>query len=339
MKARAVLAAAVMVALALAGCAGDATDGDDEADFEDLGLEHDADTGIIKGVVFDDAVRPIAGAAVTTTVAGQERTTTTTGSGAFGFDKLPPGTYAVTANKTGYFGVTTQVDVAAGVADVDITKILLELDRSGQAFFDFEHTRGYIECYVFLVTARTPSCGYFLPRSVADETISDSFNPPMPPDHVQGELAWEKSTELGNEMSLQYVCTSCGEGGDGNLIFGRNEGTSPVLTIANTTMMAEAGVGVDGERMSLRGYPSSMSNTDQTDDEMIHDAYGSVTGEDCAKYPSSPLTYTDCIYFGGVGVLIQQDFEVFTHLFYRFTPEEGWRFLDDGHPEPPSLEP
>ncbi len=38
----------------------------------------------------------------------------------------------------------------------------------------------------------------------------------------------------------------------------------------------------------------------------------------------------------GVGLTLSQDFEIFSHVTFHFTPPEGWQFTNDGAPIVPS---
>src|SRR5688572_33036463 len=102
----------LLALLALAGCSGDA--GGPAA--EGLGaqastVEATATTGGIRGVVVDDAVRPIAGAEVK--VQGSDKTTTSDSSGLFTISGLEAGTYVVLASHPLYDQVQQTVPVEA----------------------------------------------------------------------------------------------------------------------------------------------------------------------------------------------------------------------------------
>src|SRR5687767_9017090 len=91
------LVALLMAATLLSGCTGGggkpAQTTGPAADFEDLDLKATETTGLIRGLVVDEAIRPVAGADVGTTLPdGSARNTTSAADGAFGFDGLPPGT-------------------------------------------------------------------------------------------------------------------------------------------------------------------------------------------------------------------------------------------------------
>src|SRR5688572_21074791 len=97
----------------LAGCTGGG-DGpppaDEPVDFSNLELEATETTGVIRGVVVDDAIRPLANATVTL-VSDGDRTATTTDSGTFGFEQVPPGTHFLTVSRFRYLDQQQSVDV------------------------------------------------------------------------------------------------------------------------------------------------------------------------------------------------------------------------------------
>ena len=86
----------------LAGCATqDAGSGASNTD-PGVDVQPTETTGIIKGVVVDQAIKPLGKAIVTIKAAGKTITNTTNANGGFGFEGLEPGTYFVVASKAGY---------------------------------------------------------------------------------------------------------------------------------------------------------------------------------------------------------------------------------------------
>ena len=127
MPAARLAAVAALLALALSGCAGDAPPADAAAQaVEDLGVEATSTTGIIRGVVVDDTITPLAGIEVR--LANVARNATTNELGAFGFDGLEPGTYFLTTFHPDYASVQQSADVVAGdqappLVRVQVTRI------------------------------------------------------------------------------------------------------------------------------------------------------------------------------------------------------------------------
>lgn len=76
----------------LAGCSQGGSPDEADVNLPDLGLEATATTGLIRGVVVDEAIRPIEGAKISLQAGSASQETTTTPEGAFGFDGLEPGT-------------------------------------------------------------------------------------------------------------------------------------------------------------------------------------------------------------------------------------------------------
>src|SRR5688572_10978579 len=112
------LAAVLVTVIVLAGCSDDApgTQGggqDQEQALEDLGLKATDTTGIIRGVVVNEAIVPLGGVNITAVSTGAEVTTQTNDEGLFGLEGLAPGTYFVSASKTGYTTVQTSAEVVA----------------------------------------------------------------------------------------------------------------------------------------------------------------------------------------------------------------------------------
>lgn len=141
-----------VAALALAGCSGsggaastpEAGLSSEEIDnaVRDVPVAASATTGVIRGVVVDQAIRPIAGATVA--VAGFGSETVSNDQGAFGFEGLQPGTYFVTASKEGYEPSQTSVDVEAGVADPSAVRIRLAARPFQLAYCNVLHQRGAV---------------------------------------------------------------------------------------------------------------------------------------------------------------------------------------------------
>lgn len=324
--------------MVLAGCSKAPAGGEEDIDpaaFDEFGLETGSG-GVIRGVAFDDAIRPIVGATAALVVGGENRTATTNELGAFGFSEVPPGTHAVTVSKPGHLTVTQDVEVVAGVAAPPIVKFQLPLDVESLPYTVFDHFRGYIECAASVVTYEPPTCSWFLPAVAANGNYGKQFHPEGLPDWWQGEMHWSSSQTTADSLSLSYLCTSCGPGGTYE-IYGRDRGQSPLVAVNDMEAMGQDEVGTaDGKRVILFVEPSGMSQMDVVEEETVHGLYSTATGEECLMYPEAPRLEHTCMEFYGVGAAIQQDFEVFSHMFYGFKPPEGWVFTVDGEPEPPT---
>jgi hypothetical protein len=248
-----VLVAALMVALGLAGCAGEASGPEDEDAeeevFDDLGLEATETTGVIRGVVVDQAIRPLAGANVTLTIPGGGKESVRTGeAGTFGFSDLDPGTYFVAARKLGYNSTQTAVEVVAGLDDPPVTSIMLEENPAETPYVQVYSYEGFITCGVAIVVT---SVGCTTVTTVAN-LLGDSYiwnqQLEIKPDWAQGELVWDQTQPAGGYLIWEIV-----PGGTNSPAGYRETGPSPALaywdneTIDNwwdhdTTPVSERGI-------------------------------------------------------------------------------------------------
>src|ERR1041385_3354718 len=96
--------AILLSATALAGCATKAgSDPTDEKALEGLKVEATATTGVVRGIVVDTAVRPLAGVDLALRASPTKVLhTNSSATGAFGFQGLESGTYFIKASKPGY---------------------------------------------------------------------------------------------------------------------------------------------------------------------------------------------------------------------------------------------
>lgn len=302
----------LMVTAALAGCSEDGTEpaGDDPQDLGDLELEATDETGVIRGVVIDQAIVPIGGATVQ--LLEPARTTETNEKGAFGFDGLDPGTYFLEVDKPGYTEVQQSVAVEAGVDRPEVVKVLLERDPSKTPFVTPFQWDGFIECGLSVIAL----CG------VAGDALGDDFVTEHELDtpgvqYLQSEMVWDTTQAVSPNMWLWQEAS-----GEGGCSFDNPQGPSPI--VINTTYG-------DWGRYGDRECFETLGNTT---DIQLRVFSGSIDG---TRPPINdgcyPLVITELC--SGIGATIEQEFSVFTHAFYRFEPPEGWQFSVDGPPEVP----
>lgn len=159
---------------ALAGCASKAPPAPDTSTAPTLsGVT--ATTGGIRGLVVDQAVRPLAGAHVT--LAGGANKTTGA-DGLFNFTNLQPGDYFVQVVKPGYKSVQASATVKAGVVDPPVVKVLLEALSSAQPYLDFFKLDGFYEC-ASSVAVDTDTCDWVY-RTGWDVANDTGHQPPTP---------------------------------------------------------------------------------------------------------------------------------------------------------------
>jgi hypothetical protein len=308
---------------ALAGCAAKSasTAPDDlAAAARELDVKATATTGIIRGVVVDDAIRPLGGAVVSLTAQGKPMTTNTTAVGAFGFAGLPEGTYFVKAHKLGFHDAQSSVDVKAGVDDAPLTKISLVADRSFvKPFFVAMSHKGFIECGTdvvalcsvpnhFCIPAQPPCIAYT--PNVTNDQFSSYFNVDSPPDWLQCELIWDSTQALGNTLSVTTRVSTAQLNSDGFYIRGMNssEGPSPLLVVD------------DYDRIH---------NTKNAGKDTLGNGTGLELDIFSGGNVATPIGSL-------VGVQLNQDYQVIAHLFYGYRPPPGYRFTSDGDPPVPA---
>lgn len=308
---------ALLAGALLAGCS--AGDGDgaakpgDGPSAQELGLQATASTGLVRGVVVDDAIRPLANVTVTLQgVGGAVQRTDPTG--AFGFDGLQPGTYFVKATKLGYFDSQQSAEVVAGVTEPPAVKIQLAVDASFRAYFEVQVYEGFIECTTsFLVLCGAPNtiepimCSEF--GACYGNVTNDRFtftqffqaNATM----VQTELVWQTNQAASPELTLsaEALTADC-KNTDLSTVLNHTTGPSPIHVRVHDAILRDYEI---GPRCGV--YFSIFAG----------DATGDPTGQDI------PL-----------GVTVEQRFTAYTHAFYGYMPPAGWRFSDDDTvPMPP----
>ena len=299
-----------LTALGLAGCADDGGTADVAPEFDDLGLEATATTGVIRGVVVDQAVRPVAGATVKEVATGA--TTVTSDLGLFGFADLAPGTYFLEVTRLGFFAVQQSVDVVADVAEPPILKVVLVADVGYLPYAVLQTYDGWIECTTsVLVTCGAPNtlepifCAGFDPfppicyGNLTNDRFTWNFYNEPNMTWLQTEMSWESSQALSPELTLEME--TLGEGCEDDDYYFNESGPTPIVWHANATVLE--------------------------DTDMIF-------GPECPVYYS--------VFSGGVagtpaGVTLQQSFKSFSTAFYQYEPPEGWAFVLDGAVPPPPI--
>jgi Carboxypeptidase regulatory-like domain len=334
MRGRALLALALALpAVALAGCSDAKAPADpaQDVDFDDLDLQATSTTGIIRGVVVDSAVRPIADALLELRGADQPATTRSNADGAFGFDALPPGDYFITANKSGYVQSQQSAVVVAGVAEPPIVKILLESDPSTVPYVQTYVFDGFIDCSFRAVVIGHATCSQ---AGTPNDLFAVSYTPAGTPDWWQSELVWESTQAFGSDLSLDISCLGGDPCPDGQVTINRSEGASPRHVTINRTL-AEAFLLGTGQDVDIRVFAFGRSDTDVIDDDQLNGQLNSTSGGavQCVEWPA---VFDACMRFGGIGIIVQQRFTVYIHEFHLYTPPPGWVFSVDGEPPQPA---
>lgn len=294
--------AALLVGTLLAGCAGGGggSEASDPA-FDELDLQATATTGIIRGVVVDEAIRPIADARVVLRTE-PAREAVTGGDGLFGFDGLEAGAYFMTVERRGYFPVQQSAEVIAGVEEPPIVKVLLKVDAARTPFWQALVFDGYIECTTsVLVLCGAPAIltgqNFTNDRFAWDQYFSDNAT------HLQAEMVWESTQALSPELyfemeALNDDCEDADEGNDIGFFLNNTRGPSPIYSTVNETQIKEWSIGT------------------------VCPIWMSIFSGGVAGTPA--------------GFTVQQRFTMYFHTFHFYAPPAGWRFTVEPPPAPPA---
>lgn len=313
---RQALALAALAAALLAGClAGPATgDPHDGAPAgHELGLVATRTTGIVRGLVVDESLRPLDG--VDIVVEGPRRAATgTDGQGAFGLDGLPPGLYFVHATKAGYTGAQGQADVQAGVSDPPALKMQLILDAGAQPYVTAQSVDGFIQCtssaLVLCGAANTveqqflcPGLGV-CPGPLTNDRFTFTLYYPGRAALVQSELVWETTQPLSPELALELqalnsdaACPQVDPLAAETGALNATQGASPIAVRVHEADLARWEI----------GGPCGI--------------FHSVFAGEASGLP--------------IGVTLQQRFTLFSHSFHGYLPPADWTFANAGAPPQP----
>ncbi len=292
------LLALALLAAALAGCAGDPPEPEPADDFGQE-LEATESTGVIRGVVIDPAIVPVPNAEVRIQ---DGASTTTDPDGEFGFQDLAPGSYFLQISKPGFTTTQANVNVEAGVDRPPVLKVLLEPDPTTRPSFQTFTFEGFLQCSARvtapgLVSYGNNVCSVFDSTGQSLQEARIDYELDRVPDWVQTEMVWESTQPLGDSLQLlhSWECES-------NAPFfcdARATGPSPLTLASNETTIAEAGFG-DTAPLIVRVFSASAEGSQEA-----------------------------------LGITFDQRFTQFTTVFYGFTPDEGWTFVEDGLPPLP----
>ncbi len=287
----------ILLAVGLAGCA-DGTPGDaglDEFDGDDGDLKATKTTGVIRGVVVDDTITPVADAIIRIKSLSLE--TATNADGRFGFEDLQPGTYFVEATKARYDTKQTSVVVEAAVDKPDIVRLQIAIIPGTEPLVEPLKFNGHLTCGA-AIFATSVGCTTLplVASQIGDQSVFDhSFTDE--PTHVQAELMWE-NTQAAAGMFIWEITPG------GNTHIGYRETTySPALAYLNNATIE--------------------ANRDSIMDE----------GGIALRFFGGPHELCGGIYGFGCGVTIDQSATAYVHVFYNMAVMEGWRFTTNGdHP-------
>jgi hypothetical protein len=296
----AMLAFGLLMSALLAGCAG--SGGEDPVDqlTEDAPeLEVTSTTGGIRGVVVDEAVRPIKDAEVV--VESTAKTAKSDADGLFVVDGLAAGTYVVKASHPLYDLVQQTVEVVAGVADppavkLQLTRIVFENPYVQTLKFD-----GFIVCSANLVVVLSEECGEGVgvpcevPPPVGCQRQGGQGNNNAQFDFTVAagiktvviEQVWTATSEAGSAfyspISTEWSCLPVCSGN----VMTEMEGESPLYAVLDNETLEDNEIVPDTTVISVFTWASREST----------------------------------------GALLNQQYQVFATGFYYLPAPEGWSFV------------
>lgn len=303
---RGIWVAGMLVAVVLAGCAEDAPaeQADVEDGFEEFELGVSDTTGIIRGIVVDGAIVPVADVAVR--IVGLDMETTTDEQGRFAFGDVPAGTHFLNITSLLHVPVQQSVTVVAGDAQPALVKVQVQRRFTQDPYLETQQINGYINCgysaglsspcildYTQLVyPGGAAPFLYGISGDIRRFVIAldDGWQSRI------NEMAWEPSTGTSESLSMTisfYNRTSSHS-------YAGASGTSPVRHQMD----------MDPERE----HPDWVGPEGQHDYLVFVNPSTSGSG-----YP--------------VALVIEQRFELFVNTFYYGMPPEDWSLIaGDGNP-------
>ena len=295
----------VAAGVAMSGCFGGQADdsGESAAKVRYGGLVLQQEPGSLKGLVVDEAIRPIAGASVRVVEADQK--TTTSQGGLFTFLELASRSYTVEVTAPGYLPTA----VAASVFDDQVgqvVKVILQADAGAQPYFLVQRFEGFIVCSLNIHNTCTQVNEFTGSEVVAGDNSRWLLRVDPGPTYLQSEMTWDSTQFMGTDLYFEQTVTGEGCGHDlgtlGSGDVGDTSGPSPL-------------------RLSYASNELATFQLNRADCALAHKAFAGDS--------------TDAPPFG-FGAAVQQDFTWYATAFYSYAPPPEWIFVRDGPYPPPT---
>lgn len=293
---RALLLAMALLLVTLAGCSDDKPDPVDPGPVPDRVAQG---KGVIRGVVIDASITPVADATVA--VESAELSARTDADGAFLFVDVEPGTYFLTVSKPGWSSAQQSLEVVADVKAPPVVKVQLQQVPGSQPVATTQAMEGFIACsYGVPVTYGSCAIG----EVGQEEQTVLQFPFEGIPAAIQVEVVWESTQPSGDNLYLiEAVC-------------------------------ADEDCPVAGEN-NIDGFPSRFEEGTRQSPAVARADSAFIQGRDL---PGRGVLAVDVSADGpalATGVALDQAFTVYATFFYNMQPMDGWTFLEDGkHPVP-----
>lgn len=284
-----------VLAVALAGCSGNAPKADPVGPGSDL--EPTETTGIIRGVAVDQSIRPLAGVVIAA-ASGELRTEMISDdTGFFGMDGLQPGVWFLSASKVGFDPIQQSADVVAGEADPAIVRVMLTENYALRPYSETYVWSGFLQCSagVPVVEASVNPCFVL---SYADESLSSnvwnrSINPN--PQTVQAEMVWKPATAVGSSFRLLAFVPSENVEDLQPDDYAVAQSGSPLVLRVGAELLDNKSVGMDNE-LSFRVFPGQDQPTafaNQAFEVYITVFYGAPAPEGWMFIEDGPWVYDE----------------------------------------------
>ena len=303
-------AALLLLGTFVAGCSGGGDAGKEEP-FDDLKGNASETTGVLRGVVVDDRIVPVAGAIIDLRGVTERPNTTTDAEGRFLFSELDPGTYFLQVSSPTHKPIQASADVVAGDDEPDVVRVQLERLFTQDPFPVQVMHEGYFQCSQAGASAwySSSNCQDGILGPAADSApAATSQDREWHADVGPGwqvivfEMEWEPTSDSTSKNMGMVVSTYKPER-DGLHWFAEFEGATPIR--------GQIDVGVE------------------------HESAGSV---DPTMIPAEGMT--DMSFFVSVredgdvpGIAYNQQFKVYVTMFHYGRPPDGWSFVA-GDPMP-----
>lgn len=245
---RAILLLLSLIAVAFAGCAeGNQPTLVEEETQADEELRATDTTGVIRGVVVDNAIAPIVGATVT--IKSLQLQAETLEDGSFAFSDLEPGAYFLDVKKIGYTSVQSSATVEAGIDKPPVVRIQLEQDLESLPFATVDVFAGYLQC-----GAGIGGVGALNPCALTDSV--NTFDIPAGPElnTSQLEMVWKGTNAFGDGLGLGIYNPST----TASDFVGVDGGSPLILRVAGEQI--EAHYGENMETYLARVFPGADAN-------------------------------------------------------------------------------
>ncbi|MGB0651905.1 MAG: carboxypeptidase-like regulatory domain-containing protein [Thermoplasmatota archaeon] len=304
----------LVAALLLAGCSDDggAPELADTGEAPALDVTATATTGAVRGVVVDDAIRPVADVVVTLRTPDGAQEQTTDAQGRFAFSNVIPGTHFLSAASPAHEPAQVSVQVVAGVDEPPVTKILLARLFAADPYVISIKQAGFFEC-----SQAGAILLYSSSNCVTDYTKAVTGPPGLlqPLDNVTNqEREWHADVDAGWQTVLFEMDWEPS-----------TSGTSGQLGIVVSTYKPER----EGRHWFAEeetGKPLRL----QID---VGAPHPSASGVEPAAIP--PGGMQDMSYFVSVkqdnwpvpAVALEQEFDVYLNQFVYAPAPEGWSFV------------